>query len=635
MPTRSDRPPLPMLETPLPSTAVPRSPARPDSAVEEFSTDTQVLPSFHVWTLGCQMNLSDSEEMAGALLAMGCPEAATLEEAELIVINTCSIREAAEQKVIGRMGLRASSRRPQPGAAGGADRLLGPCRQRGHPRASLPGGRPVPAPGRGAGADRSAGPLQPDHAGPAGRIHLRACGPLRSAATADRLAGTRASAVEAGRVARGGGVKAWLPIVYGCDKTCTYCIVPFARGPERSRPFDDIVSEAAHLAEADYRRDRPCWARTSTPGATTCRRTTLQRDRGPSESWGASRLATVAPTSPRSCAPSMPSAAPMVGHAIGRVRFVTSHPWDLTDRLISAMAECDSVCEHLHLPVQSGDDEVLHRMGRQYGRDAYLGLVERLRAAVPGISLTTDVITGFCGETEAQFEATLEPAPRGPFRPGLRGRLLTSTGYTGGARLPDDVPRRGEEAPAQRAARGAGTHRTRDSTATWLGRRDRSPRGCGPPATPARPRRTAPTWSTAPNSSMPPATPIGPADLLDSCRVETGSTSWRISTAPETLAPARWWTWPFARAGPYALSGRARRGSTATRDLPPLVVIAGATATGKTPWHCGLASGWAARRSSRADSRQVYRGMDIATAKARPVGARGRAASLPRPGRSG
>src|SRR5207237_9613904 len=94
--------------------------------------------------------------------------------------------------------------------------------------------------------------------------------------------------------------------------------------------------------------------------------------------------------------------------AISRLRFVTSHPWDLSDRLIAAMAACPSVCEHLHLPVQSGDDAVLRRMGRQYTIEAYLELVAKLRAAVPGISLTTDIIVGFCGETEAQFESTLD-----------------------------------------------------------------------------------------------------------------------------------------------------------------------------------------------------------------------------------
>jgi tRNA-2-methylthio-N6-dimethylallyladenosine synthase len=126
--------------------------------------------------------------------------------------------------------------------------------------------------------------------------------------------------------------------------------------------------------------------------------------------------------------------------AISRVRFVTSHPWDLSERLIAAMAECPSVCEHLHLPVQSGDDAVLRRMGRQYTVDAYLELVERLRSAVPGITLTTDVIVGFCGETEAQFENTLELLRTVRFETVFAAAFSPRPG-TPAARLSDDVPR--------------------------------------------------------------------------------------------------------------------------------------------------------------------------------------------------
>ncbi len=125
---------------------------------------------------------------------------------------------------------------------------------------------------------------------------------------------------------------------------------------------------------------------------------------------------------------------------IPRIRFVTSHPWDLSERLISALAECESVCEHLHLPVQSGDDGVLRRMGRQYSVDAYLQLVERLRAAVPGITLTTDVIVGFCGETEAQFERTLDLLRQVRFETVFAAAFSVRPG-TPAARLEDDVPR--------------------------------------------------------------------------------------------------------------------------------------------------------------------------------------------------
>jgi tRNA-2-methylthio-N6-dimethylallyladenosine synthase len=127
------------------------------------------------------------------------------------------------------------------------------------------------------------------------------------------------------------------------------------------------------------------------------------------------------------------------GASLPRVRFVTSHPWDLTDRLIEAIAECPSVCEHLHLPVQSGDDAVLHRMGRQYTVEGYVRLVEKLRAAVPGIALSSDVIVGFSGETERQFEATMELLRTVRYDQVFAAAYSVRPG-TPAARLPDDVP---------------------------------------------------------------------------------------------------------------------------------------------------------------------------------------------------
>jgi len=406
MPTRSDRPALPILETPGPMRGEPRAAARPEGAVEQFSTEPDVLPSFHVWTLGCQMNLSDSEEMAGALLSAGCSEAPGLEEAELIVINTCSIREAAEQKVIGRMGVLTKLKEANPalrvvltGCSVRADNegIL----ERRYPAVDM-FLRPDEEPELSARLGLSS-LTTPDQLGAPGFKRIG-----RSfAATADRLPGSRATAVEEGRIARGRGVKAWVPIVYGCDKTCTYCIVPFARGPERSRPFDDIVAEVATLAGAGYREVTLLGQNVNSYG----------HDLPPDLRFA--DLASQRELGRKQEREGRPDIAALLravdaienldgGSGIPRVRFVTSHPWDLTDRLIEAMAECVSVCEHLHLPVQSGHDEVLRRMGRQYTVEAYLGLVGRLRAALPGISLTTDVITGFCGETEAQFESTLE-----------------------------------------------------------------------------------------------------------------------------------------------------------------------------------------------------------------------------------
>ena len=216
---------------------------------------------------------------------------------------------------------------------------------------------------------------------------------------ADHLAGTRASAVGEGRVARESAISAWLPIIYGCDKTCTYCIVPFSRGPERSRPFDEIVAEARSLADAGYREVTLLGQNVNSYGhdlAPEARFGHVHTDR-----WAGRQLDLKG----------RPDLAELIraidALEIPRLRFVTSHPWDLSDRLIATMADCPSVCEHLHLPVQSGDDAVLRRMGRQYTIEHYLERLAAIRAAVPGIAISTDVIVGFCGETDAQFEATL------------------------------------------------------------------------------------------------------------------------------------------------------------------------------------------------------------------------------------
>ncbi len=432
----SNRAPLPVLDAAPPAIEVPRTGARPDGAFEEYATEGRLLPVFHVWTLGCQMNASDSEEMAGALLAAGCSEAGRLEEADLIIINTCSIREKAEQKVIGRMGLLKQLKAASPALRV----VLTGCSVRADNQSILQ--RRYPAvdlflrPDQEPELTARLGLLGPTTPGELSGPGFQRIG--RSvAAVADRLPATRAAAVDAGQVARARGARAWLPIIYGCDKTCTYCIVPFARGPERSRPFDDIVAEASALATSGYREitllgqnvnswghDLPLDPRFADVGSQRQLGRPQVRDSRPDI---AALLRAIDAIRDERGRPAIP-----------RLRFVTSHPWDLTERLVSAMADCASVCEHLHLPVQSGSDEVLHRMGRQYSVAAYRELVARLRAAVPGISLTTDVIVGFCGETEAHFEATLDLLREVRFDQVFAAAYSPRPG-TPAARLADDV----------------------------------------------------------------------------------------------------------------------------------------------------------------------------------------------------
>ena len=244
---------LPMLEI-VPPTApsAPRLPAGPaDERLAEYLPEARTLPRFHVWTLGCQMNRSDSEEMAGRLLTAGCEEADSLETADLVVINTCAIREGAEQKVIGRMGQLARLKAANPGMRV----VLTGCSVREPDRAGLR--RRYPAVDLFLRPDEE--PELIDRLGlasaqaPIGALGATTTVGRTVVGVADHLAATRARAVGEGTVARGSAIAAWLPIIYGCDKTCTYCIVPFSRGPERSRPFDDILDEARALAAAGYR----------------------------------------------------------------------------------------------------------------------------------------------------------------------------------------------------------------------------------------------------------------------------------------------------------------------------------------------------------------------------------------------
>ncbi len=447
---------LPVLDLAPPAVA-PDGPrpaaAAADARVAEFRPVDQALPRFWVWTLGCQMNKSDSEEMAGRLLATGCAEAPGMEAADLIVINTCAIREAAEAKVIGRQGALAALKAANPALRV----VLTGCAVRERDRAGLRRRFPAvdlflrpdeePELVERLGLASAQGPVGLGSGNGAPNPPGSAVAPRTAATTvvkgvavsaADHLAGSRADAVASGAVRRESAVAAWLPIIYGCDKTCTYCIVPFSRGPERSRPFDEVVDEARALAAAGYREitllgqnvnsyghDLPAEARFA--HVAEARRAGRQIDRASRPDLAELIRAIDALRGPDG------------GLAVPRLRFITSHPWDLSDRLVDAMAEAPSVCAALHLPVQSGDDEVLHRMGRQYSIAHYEERLGRIRGAIPGIAVSTDVIVGFCGETEAQFASTLRLLET------IRYEQVFAAAYsprpgTPATRLPDDVP---------------------------------------------------------------------------------------------------------------------------------------------------------------------------------------------------
>lgn len=341
-------------------------PSRPhfSTAVEEHSAaaapfaDASAGKSFFIETFGCQMNAHDSEKVAGALIARGYQQAASCAEADLILYNTCSIREKAAQKVFSYLGALKK--------AHGASKMVGVlgcvAQQEGE------------------------------------RIFERApevrlvCG----SASYSRI-GELAARLEAGErrvtglsldtdqcfeteiTSRDNPFRAYITIIEGCDKACSYCVVPMTRGPERSRPSSSVIEEARRLAESGYTEIQLLGQ-------------TVNSYRDPSSA----RL---------SFAGLLLRVAEIPG--IRRVRFTTSHPRDFGPEIVRAIESSPALCNHIHLPVQCGSTRVLKAMKRGYTRDEYLEKIHCIRSAKRDISISTDIIVGFCGETPEDFSETM------------------------------------------------------------------------------------------------------------------------------------------------------------------------------------------------------------------------------------
>lgn len=311
-------------------------------------------PTVYIETYGCQMNVSDSELMLGALTAAGYQHVRDPDGADLILLNTCAIRDHAEQRVIGRLGeiKRRMKSDSVVGVTGCMAQRLGPRLLQRAPHVSLVVG--------------------PDGYRALPTLVANARGGERSAVTTFDLE----EHYEDFTPRRFDKVRAWIPVQRGCDYKCTYCIVPTTRGPERSRKLADVVREAERIV-ADGISE-----------VTLLGQTVNSYNDG--EHDFADLLRAVGAV-----------------QGIRRVRFTSPHPNDFSDRVIEAMAAVPAVCEHVHLPMQSGSSRVLKRMLRRYSREEYLRTADRLRAAIPKISLTTDIIVGFPGETEADFDETV------------------------------------------------------------------------------------------------------------------------------------------------------------------------------------------------------------------------------------
>jgi len=311
-------------------------------------------PTVYVETYGCQMNVSDSELMLGKLASAGYTPVDQPEGADVILVNTCAIRDHAEQRVIGRLGELKRHMKPGTvmGVTGCMAQRLGPTLLEKARHVSLvigpDGYRALPALVDGARRGERAIATTFDL-----EEHYEDFAPRRF----DK-------------------VKAWIPVQRGCDYRCTYCIVPTTRGSERSRRLDDVIREVEGVV-ADGMSE-----------VVLLGQTVNSYDDGTHDFADLLRRVGSVP-------------------GIRRVRFTSPHPNDFSDRVIAALAEVPTVCEHVHLPMQSGSTRTLKRMLRRYTREEYLACVERLRAAVPGLALTTDVIVGFPGETEEDFAETL------------------------------------------------------------------------------------------------------------------------------------------------------------------------------------------------------------------------------------
>ena len=316
---------------------------------------TEIRSTVYIETYGCQMNVSDSELMLGKLAASGYDQVESPEAADVILVNTCAIREHAEQRVMGRLGEMKSRMKKDAvlGVTGCMAQRLGPQILQRARHVSLV-------------------------IGPDGYRSL----PLL---VENARSGVRASATdfdleehyEDFKPRRFDKVKAWIPVQRGCDYRCTYCIVPTTRGPERSRRLEEVVRETAEVVAAGMSE------------VVLLGQTVNSYNDGTHDFADLVRSVGAVP-------------------GVRRLRFTSPHPNDFSDRVIDAIATTDTACEHVHLPMQSGSTRVLKRMLRRYTRDGYLECVSRLRSAIPGLALTTDIIVGFPGESESDFEETLE-----------------------------------------------------------------------------------------------------------------------------------------------------------------------------------------------------------------------------------
>jgi tRNA-2-methylthio-N6-dimethylallyladenosine synthase len=349
---------------------------------------------YMITTYGCQMNVHDSETIAGILEQMAYTATSEEREADLILLNTCAVREHAEEKVFGELGRLKSLKLENP------DLLLGICGcmsqeesvvnriLRSYPQVDVVFG------------------THNIH-----RLPILLQNALFSKERVVEVWSKEGDIIENMPKVRTDGLRAWVNIMYGCDEFCTYCIVPYTRGKERSRRPAEVLHEIRQLARKGYQEVTLLGQNVNAYGKDF---TEIDYQFG--------------------------HLLEDVRHiGIPRVRFTTSHPRDFDDAMIAALAKGGNLVEHVHLPVQSGSDEVLKRMARKYTRAQYLKLVQKMRMAIPDVVFTTDIIVGFPGETEAQFTETLSLVEEMEYDAAFTFIYSPREG-TPAAQMTDDIP---------------------------------------------------------------------------------------------------------------------------------------------------------------------------------------------------
>ncbi len=344
---------------------------------------TPDMQTYYIWTVGCQMNKADSDRLESALTQLGLKPTMAPKDADVIVLNSCVVRQGAEDKVASMLGTLKPLKQQRP------DRVVALM-------GCMVGPKPDGLQRRFPYVDVFMRPQQYkpllDLLGDRLGVDTEGC--LTS------FTPTRVS------------VTTYIPINHGCDKFCTFCIIPYRRGREVSRTVQELVREAEMLVERGVKEVTLLGQNVDSYGH---------------DLPGAPDLAGLL-------------AAVNAVDGLKRVRFLTSHPNDMSQRIIQAVASLDKVCPHINLPFQAGDDAVLQAMRRGYTRDDYRRLVERIRAAIPNVSLATDVIVGFPGESDAAFQRTLDLIEEVHFDKVHVAAYSTRPGTIAARQMEDDVP---------------------------------------------------------------------------------------------------------------------------------------------------------------------------------------------------